>query len=227
MSTRSSYATCLLLFSDFFYYLKCRWIRQMSVTKVTNVRYVILVQSRSQYLFMVLGHLCRQYFFVYVPLIIVFLFLSFLSLGGTARILMFDPAVALDSATYNWPWENTSSGKYTPSFGIVCPYALLTVMAKLSLMGNCFLLNWNGNILSSEGHNEICGRKIRFPAWSPTIISASMVFRWNPRTTSLVPLQSSPAGSMFLSNMTGHPILSFNTCGGRPLGVKVLRNSDG
>jgi hypothetical protein len=38
MSTRSSYATYLLLFPDFFYYLKCRWIRRMSVTKDTNVR---------------------------------------------------------------------------------------------------------------------------------------------------------------------------------------------
>jgi hypothetical protein len=33
------------------------------------------------------------------------LFTSF-SAAGTAKILMFDLAVALDSATYNWPCEN-------------------------------------------------------------------------------------------------------------------------
>jgi hypothetical protein len=32
---------------------------------------------------------------------------------------MFILAVALDIATYNYPWENTGVGKYTPRFGIV------------------------------------------------------------------------------------------------------------
>jgi hypothetical protein len=59
------------------------------------------------------------------------LFTSF-SAAGTARILMFGLAVALDSATYNWPYENTGSGKYIPTLGIVYPCALLTVIAKLS-----------------------------------------------------------------------------------------------
>ena len=68
------------------------------------------------------------------------LFMSF-SAAGTAKILMFDLDVALDSATYNWPCENTGSGKYTLMLGIVSPYALLTVIAKLSLIGNCFHLN--------------------------------------------------------------------------------------
>ena len=40
------------------------------------------------------------------------LFTSF-STTGTARILMFDLAVALDSATFNWSCENTGSAKYT------------------------------------------------------------------------------------------------------------------
>ena len=59
------------------------------------------------------------------------LFTSF-SAAGTARILMLDLAVALNSATYNWPCENTGSDKYTLTLGIVCPYDLLTVIAKLS-----------------------------------------------------------------------------------------------
>ena len=79
------------------------------------------------------------------------------SAAGTARILMFNLAVALDSATYNWPCENTSSGKYTPTLGIVCPCDLLTVIAKLSRIGNCFCLNWKGNISSSDGHKGIRG----------------------------------------------------------------------
>ena len=103
------------------------------------------------------------------------LFTSF-SVAGTARILMFDLAVALDSATYNWPCENTGSGKYTSTLGIVCPYALLTVITKLNRIGNCFCLNWKGNTSSSNGHKGIRGRKTRFPACCPNTISASMVF---------------------------------------------------
>jgi hypothetical protein len=135
-----SYAAYLPFFSDFLYYLKYRWIRQMS-NKRYKCKNITVVQNIRQYLFMEWGPLCRQYFFVYVPFTFVFFFLSFLSLGRIARILIFDLAVALDNATYNWPWENTGSGKYTPTLGIVCPCALLIVMAKLSLIGNCFLLN--------------------------------------------------------------------------------------
>ena len=61
--------------------------------------------------------------------------------GGRARILILILDVALDIATYNWPWENMGAGRYTPTFGVVWPYDLLTIMAKLSLIGNCFLLN--------------------------------------------------------------------------------------
>jgi hypothetical protein len=152
------------------------------------------------------------------------LFTSF-SAADTARILMFYLAIALDSRTYNWSCENTGPSKYTPTLGIVYPYALLMVIAKLSQIGNCFRLNWKGNISSSDGHKGIRGRKTRFLACCRNTISASMIFFWNPRMISLVPLQSPFVGSMFLSNMTGQPIFSFNTCGGRSLGVKVLRNS--
>ena len=102
-------------------------------------------------------------------------FTSF-SAAGTAKILMFDLVVALDSATYNWLCENTGSDKYTPTLGIVCPCDLLTVIAKLSHIGNCFRLNWKGNISSSDRHKGIRGRKTRFPACCPNTISASMLF---------------------------------------------------
>jgi hypothetical protein len=94
------------------------------------------------------------------------LLMSF-SADGTARILMFDLVVALDSATCNWSCENTGSGKYTPTLGIVCPYVFLTVIAKLSQIGNCFHLNWKGNISSSDGHNGMQGKKTRFPTCCP------------------------------------------------------------
>ena len=81
---------------------------------------------------------------------------------------MFDLAVALDNAT--------GSGKYTPTLEKVCPYALLTVIAKLSRIGNCFRLNWKENISSSDGHKVMRGRKTLFPACCPNTISASMVF---------------------------------------------------
>jgi hypothetical protein len=107
---------------------------------------------------------------------------------------------------------------------------LLTVMAKLSRMRNCFHLNWKGNISFSDRHKGMRGRKTCFPACCPNIISASMEFFWNPHMISLVPLQILFVGSMFLSNMsnmTGQAIFSFSTCGGRPFDVKVLRNSSG
>jgi hypothetical protein len=138
---------------------------------------------------------------------------------------MFDLVVALDRGTYNWPCENTGSGKYTPILGIVCPCALLMVVAKLSQIGNYFRLNWKGIISLSDEHKDMRGKKTIFLVCCPNTISVSMVFFWNPRIISLVPLQSPFAGSIFLSIMTGQPVFSFNTCGGRPLGVKVLRNS--
>jgi hypothetical protein len=36
---------------------------------------------------------------------------------------------------------------------------LLIVIAKLSRIGNCFLLNWKGNISSSDGHKGMRDRK--------------------------------------------------------------------
>jgi hypothetical protein len=57
---------------------------------------------------------------------------------------------------------------------------LLTVIAKLSRIGNSFRLNWKGNISSSDGHKGMRGRKTLFSACCPNIIFASMVFFWNP-----------------------------------------------
>ncbi|XBH64166.1 hypothetical protein VPH35_117992 [Triticum aestivum] len=99
------------------------------------------------------------------------------------------------------------------------------VIAKLSLIGNCFLLNLNGNMSFSDGQRGIRGRKTLLPACCPITISASMVFLSKPLTTSLVPLHSPLAGSMFLRSMTGQFSFSLSACGGRPLGVNPFRNS--
>ncbi|XBI84545.1 hypothetical protein VPH35_092836 [Triticum aestivum] len=108
---------------------------------------------------------------------------------------------------------------------MVCPCALLIVMAKLSLIGNCFLLNLKGNISSSDGQRGIRGRNTLLPACCPSTISASMAFLWKPRTTSLVPLHNPLAGSMFLNSITGQFNFSLSACGGSLLGVRLFRNS--
>jgi hypothetical protein len=59
------------------------------------------------------------------------------------------------------------AGRYTPTIRIVWPCDLLTVMAKLNLIGNCYLLNWNRNISSLDGHSGIRGRNTRFPDAAP------------------------------------------------------------
>ena len=140
---------------------------------------------------------------------------------------MFDLAVALDSATYNWPCENTGFGKYTPTLGIVCPCDLLTVIAKLSRIGNCFRLNQKGNISSFDRHKGIRGRKNRFSSVLPQHnfrvygILLKLPYDKPGTITKSVCRVNVPKQYDRTTN------LSFNTCGGRPLGVKVLRNSFG
>ena len=60
---------------------------------------------------------------------------------------------------------------------------LLIVIAKLNRMGNCFFLNLNGRVRSSEGDIGILGMNTLLPACCPLTISASIVLFWNPRTT--------------------------------------------
>ncbi|XBH90983.1 hypothetical protein VPH35_082494 [Triticum aestivum] len=98
-------------------------------------------------------------------------------------------------------------------------------MAKLSLTGNCFLLNLNGNMSLLDGHRGIRGRNTLLPACCPITISASMAFLSKPRTTSLVLLHRPLARSMFLRSMIGQLSFRLSACGGRPLGVNPFRNS--
>ena len=49
--------------------------------------------------------------------------------------------IALDSATYNWPWAKTGFGKYIPKKLYVWPCDLFIVMANAIIIGNCLRLN--------------------------------------------------------------------------------------
>ena len=42
-------------------------------------------------------------------------------------------------ATYSWPCVKRGRGRYSSTMSNVCPWALLMVIAKHGLMGNCFL----------------------------------------------------------------------------------------
>jgi len=57
---------------------------------------------------------------------------------------------------------------------MVCPYALLMVIAKLRRIGNCFLLSLKGSEISSDGDIGILGRNTILPACCPPTISASI-----------------------------------------------------
>jgi hypothetical protein len=99
----------------------------------------------------------------------------------------------LDRATYNCPWENTGSGRYTPTFGNVCPCALLIVIVKLRRTGNCFLLNLKGRDRSSEGDKGILGMNTLHLAFVPLTIYASIICLSNALddTTNIHPGQRS------------------------------------
>ena len=114
-----------------------------------------------------------SFFFLYS------LFMSF-SIASTIKILMFDLAVALDSATYIWPYENTGSGKYTLTLGIICSRALLMVVTKLSRLRNCFHLNLKGNYMNSS-FRLVCVRSFMAPPVElrPHFVSQSTVHTWD------------------------------------------------
>ena len=134
-------------------------------------------------------------FFVLLPVGLA----SLLGLASNYVVYLDTP---LESATYNWPCENTESGRYIPTFGMVWPCALLIVMAKLNLIGNCFRLNLNGSVMSSDGDIGIRGIKILLPAYCPFTISQSIALLSNPLTTKRVPLHSPLWGSMLRRSIT-------------------------
>ena len=124
------------------------------------------------------------------------------------------------------PWAKKGLDKYIPTRCIVCPCALLDVMAKVGFKGNCFLVNWKGNLVS-EGVNGILGTNKRFPLYGPWEIMHSIIVVCSLVTTYLVLLQCPLLKSMFRNNITGTSGVSFKICGGSPLGHRLLRYSVG
>lgn len=75
-------------------------------------------------------------------------FLVFLSGANMKR---FSPLETLEHATYNWPCEKHSVSKLTPATLRDWPCALLIVIQKANLIGNCRRLNWNGKLVGMTG----------------------------------------------------------------------------
>lgn len=134
--------------------------------------------------------------------------------------------VILDSATYNWPWEKTGEGKYTPTVYNVWPWLLLMVMAYESHMGNWRRFNLKGHF---DWVDVVIMRGIYAfePLAFPVIISPSITLVVSWVTISLVPLQSPLEGSRFRRSIIGTPIFRCRMWSGSPLIEIVLRNSVG
>ena len=91
--------------------------------------------------------------------------------------------------------------------GLTC--ALLIVMAKLNLIGNCFCLNLNGSVMSSDGDIGIWGIKILLSACCPFTISQSIALSANSLTIKWVPLHSPLWGSMLRRSIREQSISSY------------------
>ncbi|GBO19821.1 hypothetical protein AVEN_99513-1 [Araneus ventricosus] len=106
-------------------------------------------------------------------------------------------------------------------FSNVCPCALLIVILQAKRIGNCFLLNLNG-ILLSEEMRGIRGIKCVSPFSEPMRFVSTML-RCNLVTIKQVPLHKPFVGTKFRNNIIMHPGFKFNLYGGIPIGVKELR----
>ena len=93
----------------------------------------------------------------------------------------------LEQATYSWPCEKQGCSKLIPATFRDCPWALLIVMAKANLMGNCRRLKLKGRSLGMMG---ILGMKTFSPLPHPVRIVASIRFESRALIMSRVPLQS-------------------------------------
>ena len=54
-------------------------------------------------------------------------------------------------------------------------WALFAMIANAGLIGNCFLFKLNGKMLP-DGTKGIRGKKMRFPAWGPHAMVASIIY---------------------------------------------------
>lgn len=114
-----------------------------------------------------------------------------LSTPSFTNTLVVSQDTPLESETYSWPCENTCSGRYTPTWGMVWPCDLLTVREKLKSTGNCFRIRKRGVLMSSDVLGGIRGIKTVFSDKLLVIISASI-------ETSIIYLPTQSPKLMFL-----------------------------
>ena len=102
------------------------------------------------------------------------------------------------------------SCKSTPTVSNDCPWALFTVIAKQSQIGNCFWCKIYGNS-SSVVVKIIRGINLVWPSNSPPIIWPSNKYREIWINCKWVPLHSSCLGLKFLNKITRAPSLRFKS----------------
>ena len=110
-------------------------------------------------------------------------------------------------------------------FSKVCPCALLIVIAKANLRGNCRCVKVKGKF-ESDGVREIWGIRTVCGV-AAGVFQHSCTLPGMLITVSLVPSQRPLASMRFLRSMTTEPFLILSLCGGMPVGVRLLRNSLG
>lgn len=115
-----------------------------------------------------------------------------------------------------------------PTLVNVWPCALLIVMAKAGLSGNCRRRNEKGKS-SSPALTVMVRRGMqtsrpRTPS-APVMISAWMTLTDMWRTMSRVPLARPSARLILRRRMTTQTTFRLSACGGRPAGFRALRSS--
>ena len=144
-------------------------------------------------------------FWAYFLKLHIFCFRSFILL----RIGPFQ-FVTLDTATYNWPWLNTGSGKCTPTLWNVYPWLLLIVIAKHKFTGNGRPFNVKCNFVSDRGISTR-GIMTLCPLFVLVATSVWMTLLPNQVTMSLVPLHIPLVSFICLSNIIGQPTFSHSS----------------
>ena len=106
---------------------------------------------------------------------------------------------ALDSAAYNFSWEKTGWGNYTPKLFILWPFALVIVIAKYNLIGNCLLYSLNGKS-ECDGDNSILNAQS--PMCDPLVMWNLNILVVIEIIFIVVPLHNPEFTSIFLKNIT-------------------------
>ncbi len=121
--------------------------------------------------------------------------------------------MVLESATYNWPWDNMGVQISKLTYFMKCACDLLIIIVKTTFTRNCLWENLK-NIFNVVGCNLILRSKVVSLACAPVKMCASMTWPFSHVTMNCEPLQSPQFGAILQSNMMGHPTLKCNFNGG-------------